>query len=304
MSSVYKYFSADVFDLVFKTPGQVSLKCSLPKDYNDPYELFLGIDLGSDTEGLATYKVVVGDIPQLYTTCFSASPSSNPMWAHYGKNHSGFVVEFDREALTETIKGSKIAEVAYRDTPDDSILAHIQRASVTGKARHSMFMMDAIIHHAYFTKQTCWSYEQECRLVNFNKYMSGSILEFPTTPIRSIISGTNAGSDFDNKASKMADEIGSKFYKERIGKSYAEPFFIDRGNRTNSHSAGTISQCQFVCEKCNEPTQINEEYCPWCKITESHITDASHRSMLVAIDRSGGLDDYIRQYLSIRDREK
>ena len=39
-SKIYKYFSAGVLDLVFARPAFCGIKCSLPKDYNDPYELF------------------------------------------------------------------------------------------------------------------------------------------------------------------------------------------------------------------------------------------------------------------------
>jgi hypothetical protein len=119
MSSIYKYFSQDVFDFVFQDDDQIGLKCSHPKDYNDPYELFLGVDLEVGTEGLSTYKVVVGDLPQFYTTCFSISASSSPMWAHYANNHTGFVVEFDRNDLIDSIDGSSINDISYRDSPDE-----------------------------------------------------------------------------------------------------------------------------------------------------------------------------------------
>ena len=41
---IYKYFSAEVLELIFKREGFVGIKCSLPNQYNDPYELFLGVD--------------------------------------------------------------------------------------------------------------------------------------------------------------------------------------------------------------------------------------------------------------------
>lgn len=44
MTKVYKYFSHDVFDLIFGREKSCGLKFSLPKDYNDPYELFLALD--------------------------------------------------------------------------------------------------------------------------------------------------------------------------------------------------------------------------------------------------------------------
>ncbi|WP_375280062.1 hypothetical protein [Pseudooctadecabacter sp.] len=50
MAKVYKYFSHEVFDLVFDREGFCGLKFSFPKDYNDPYELFLALDLSVPTE--------------------------------------------------------------------------------------------------------------------------------------------------------------------------------------------------------------------------------------------------------------
>lgn len=40
IKSIYKYLGPEMIDKVFQTDG-VTLRCSLPKDFNDPYELFL-----------------------------------------------------------------------------------------------------------------------------------------------------------------------------------------------------------------------------------------------------------------------
>ncbi|WP_232615383.1 DUF2971 domain-containing protein [Photobacterium carnosum] len=100
MGKIYKYFSHDVLELVFDREEYCGIKCSLPKDYNDPYELFLGMDLNTPPEQLAFYHDIIADIPQNPTSCFSLSPIVSPMWAHYAKNHTGFVLEFDLELKT------------------------------------------------------------------------------------------------------------------------------------------------------------------------------------------------------------
>jgi hypothetical protein len=41
---IYKYMGSDVLPLAFDEEGSVSIKFSFPKDYNDPFELFLSID--------------------------------------------------------------------------------------------------------------------------------------------------------------------------------------------------------------------------------------------------------------------
>ncbi len=297
--SIYKYFSADVFEYVFKDDQNIYLKCSLPKDYNDPYELFLGIHLTADTECLATYKTSLGDIPQLYTTCFATSGSSSPMWAHYAKNHSGFVVEFGIDEIQESLPDSRIKEITYRDTPDESILFHLQRAAVTGKARHTMWMMDAIVHHAYFTKQTCWSYEEEQRLFGINKHVKDSILSIENSCVKSIISGKNSSKDFDNNASLFANKIGARFLKSHIGKSYPRPFFRDEDDVSYIEIDTHTSPSPYTCDSCNEPTIEPVERCVWCNISDRDLANASHRSMLSAIHRMGGLDDYIQQFRAV-----
>lgn len=80
MTTIFKYFSEGVLEHVFFRDEHVGIKCSLPEDYNDPFELFLGVDLEQEAELLATYSDVVQKIPSLLTTCFSKSPIVSPMW--------------------------------------------------------------------------------------------------------------------------------------------------------------------------------------------------------------------------------
>lgn len=132
-NKIYKYFSHNVLDLVFSREGHCGIKCSLPKDYNDPFELFLGADLNVGPEGLATYRELIYELPQYASTCLSKSPVVAPMWAHYAQNHSGFVIEFDVEAIKEAFPDLAIKDVSYRDEPDDSIATSLARAAVTKK---------------------------------------------------------------------------------------------------------------------------------------------------------------------------
>lgn len=53
---IYKYFPKGSLDLVFERNGFCGVKCSLPKDYNDPFELFLGVDLNIGPQALAIYR--------------------------------------------------------------------------------------------------------------------------------------------------------------------------------------------------------------------------------------------------------
>ena len=100
-AKIYKYASPSVIDYVFESNDTCTIKCSFPKDFNDPYELFLTIDYNQPPDVLAFYKEVIGNIRQLPVTCFSKSPEVLPMWAHYSDNQQGFVVEFDEDLLKQ-----------------------------------------------------------------------------------------------------------------------------------------------------------------------------------------------------------
>src|SRR5690554_4891940 len=101
---VHKYIGGGHLAKVFERRNYLTLKCSHPKDFNDPYELFLTIDFRVRAEVLAFYADVIGKMPQHPVTCFSRTPANIPMWAHYADNLSGVVLEFDETALASEFK--------------------------------------------------------------------------------------------------------------------------------------------------------------------------------------------------------
>ena len=70
---LYKYLNPQVVDNVFIKDGHIGLKCDFPMNYNDPFELFVTIkseEVG-DSDYIAYFYEILGEIPQLPTTCFS-----------------------------------------------------------------------------------------------------------------------------------------------------------------------------------------------------------------------------------------
>lgn len=156
---IYKYLGPDILPLAFNEKGSVSIKFSLPKDYNDPFELFLSIDPSqTKPELLAFYRDIVQEIPQHPTTCFSKSPIVTPMWAHYASNLTGFVLEFDEELLMNFVNGSYVTDVKYLNETSSEVREQLERAYYVGKPRHAMWLNQAAGHIAYFSKHICWSY--------------------------------------------------------------------------------------------------------------------------------------------------
>lgn len=192
-SKIYKYLGAEVFNLALKDEGVCSFKCSYPKDFNDPYELFLTIDFQQSPEMLATYRDAIGELPQLPTTCFSKSPNVIPMWAHYAHGHRGIVLEFNETAFSESYPDIGFGDVDYLDEAREGLLDMLKRACYIGKPRYYYLLRKGVFSSAYYTKHTHWSYEQERRLVAGvdNVKMVGDLmlLEFPVDFISSVIVG-------------------------------------------------------------------------------------------------------------------
>jgi hypothetical protein len=89
----------------------------------------------------------------------------------YSQNHSGFVLEFDVQGLQDCFEDVEIKDVNYKNTPDPSLKDFLERATVTRKPRHSVWLMQKVVSEGYFSKYTEWSYEQECRLVAPRNYI-------------------------------------------------------------------------------------------------------------------------------------
>ena len=166
MKKLYKYLSPELFKLIFSNKDFVKFKSTFPKDFNDPYELFLTIDTeGVESEVLAFYQETAGTIPQLPTLCFSNQPDVVPMWAHYARESTGFVVELDEELLLTTFPDERIDDVNYSETSTIIDVNEVIRAYTTTKPRHTYFLQNSAFNAAYFTKSKYWSYEAERRFV-------------------------------------------------------------------------------------------------------------------------------------------
>lgn len=305
---IYKYFSPNILEVVFQRDGFAGVKCSTPNQYNDPYELFLGVDTSVSSDLLATYQEIVQNLPQLPTTCFSKSPTVTPMWAHYAANHSGFVLEFDVDALKKTFEDIAIRDVSYKDAPDGSIEQSLQMVAATKKPRHAVWLRQTVLSEAYFSKQTSWAYEQETRLVDFNQYveevLGNQILFVPLDCLSSIIVGKNFSVEALDDVKALANEKGLKWFTEEVGKAQSIPYFITETGTTSIFTGDGISNAEFICESCSEPVLEGNEYCAWCAITEFDRMDAASGNPFRILDRAGILEEYFEGVRNIERRKK
>jgi len=301
---IYKYMGPKILDLAFNPEDEkVGFKCSLPEDYNDPYELFLSIDRNLDPQMLAFYQESIGEVPQIPTTCFSKSPIVVPMWAHYAHTSRGFVVEIDEDELDAHFDEISICDVTYTDSPNENITPSLQRAFGTCKPRHTFFLHKILMHSAYFSKQTCWSYEQERRVVVPKQYIEdingNMIFSVPTDCVTAIIAGSKTEPEYLDRAAEIAAEVGCEYFQSFVGKSFPEKYMKDETGGVYIFDGEGVIESPANCDECNEPitppdTAVNEQKCSWCSISDSHREHAAENNPYRMLHELGMLDEHVQ----------
>lgn len=300
---LYKYLAPELADKALSRDG-ATLKFSLPSEFNDPFELFLTVDHNSPPETLAFYEEVIGELNMMPTTCFSRHPDVVPMWAHYGQNGEGFVIEVDEAQLrAELGDSSAIQNVTYRDSRAEDLAHSLARAQFRQKPRDVYFLRNSVYHAAYFTKASCWSYEKERRLVlndatNLVDVDGASLLSIPQHCVTAVILGSNTTAETKSQLRSYAAEIGCEVYECKIGRNNMSPFFLASDGSSRVFAEGAISRPENTCEVCSEPLQEGNR-CSWCRIQDAdrEVAAASNPWRLLAA--SGLLEDYIDSMSSI-----
>lgn len=304
--SLFKFFpkDEDLIDKVFIRENFCAVKCALPQDYNDPYELFLGVDNSVSTHDLAFYNDVVQEIPQIPTTCFSRSAISLPMWAHYASNNMGYVIEYNNEILNSYFPNASIQNMKYISKPDPNIAETLRRASQTLKPRWLGFLRQTVMYNAYFSKLEEWSYEKECRFVATGSYTekihSNDLLFIPIQAIKSIILGKNISPSNKDKLIEISEKYNIKIYTFNISKTSSEPFFTDLNGKSFLFNKEDIILAPKVCKACPQPLlNTKSELCEICSITEAHKENAMDRNTFRLLDHAGILDKYMNDFNKI-----
>lgn len=294
---IYKYFGPNLADIALSDNG-ATLKFSLPKDFNDPYELFLTVDFKADPGALACYQEAIGSLPQLPTTCFSNSPAISPMWAHYGLNVTGFVVEFNEDRLREHLPEAQFGDLIYRDAADDGLTEILFRVHMIKKPRYTYLLQKGVFHAAYYTKTSAWSYELERRMIVEESDVRASsnllLLDISLDCVTAIIAGARTDPDLVAALKQRAHNFGCFFYQMNIGKTHIEPFFLGEGRVPQVFNGEAIVPAANSCATCNEPLESDLERCSWCQITDEHRIEAAVGNPYRILADFGKLDDYIK----------
>jgi hypothetical protein len=219
------------------------------------------------------------------------------MWAHYAQNHQGFAVEFSEEKLVKAFPESSLGDVTYSDTPSEDLSDMLYRAYEIGKPRYTYFLQRGVFNAAYFTKTSCWSYEQERRMIvsesDTRKAGSLSLLDVPNDCITSIICGPRGSEQMKLALIKKAQEIECRYFELCIGKSSATPYFVDTDGQPFLFDQAEITPSHQYCEACNEPIAVAAEQCSWCQIDDELRQHVASRNPFRILDRAGLLESYI-----------
>lgn len=267
------------------------------------------MDFNIEPELLAAYAEAIGELPQFPTTCFSSSPIVIPMWAHYAQNHQGFVIEFSEEELERQLPECRIGNVEYSDQPIDDFSDLIARVVHIGKPRYTYMLRNSIFKAAYFTKTSCWSYEQERRLiVPENKIrIQGDmmLLDLPSTAIKNIICGARASAETKEKLRSITEESGFGYYELQVGRTRSVPYLVDCNGQSCNFDGSDIIPSENWCAECFEPIGPEQEKCSWCQIDDDMRSYAASKNPYRILHHIGVLDEYIREMDSItRDGQK
>lgn len=283
---LYKYSPPNVLTKMFARKGFVGLKCDLPKNYNDPFELFLSVNAkDADLEDIAYYLEILGEIPQMPTSCFSKRPDVVPMWAHYGRDHTGYAIEIDETALAGAVSLGYIEDIDYSDTMGTVDLGLVHFAATTLKFRHTHRVQTMAFRSAYLTKNRCWEYEMERRLVvnpdDISKINGLLILFIPVACITAIISAAKATRPDLRAHRKIAKQIGCPHYQLKIGRTSCVPYFTNTEKNSFRFDGTLIQPAEFVCDTCSEPIDDDEHStCNWCSVDDEAKANAAFKNPL------------------------
>ena len=211
---LYMYLPVNVYSIDHFS--QEELWGTLPSAFNDPFDSLVWIDKekielfcdqiydeklkGSKTDKNKFKRETLKTVEEIFAeardnfivSCFTTKNDSEIMWAHYGKNGTGFVLEYSvdeiEKCVAEYYKGhgfdllmDVINKVEYVDEYVDATEFAIDTVDYSINkliALHNRINYDKteydtkkLAQKMLIYKNTCWSYEEEHRVfvVNFSK---------------------------------------------------------------------------------------------------------------------------------------
>lgn len=300
---LFKFLGPDV---VSKALGDdsVSIRFSFPRDYNDPYELFLAPDKPlRDDDVRAYYEFFLHGIPQAPVTCFSRCPDSVLMWAHYCSESSGVCLGFDEDRLVDEFDYAFIHDVEYSDEPATISTDVVEYAATTTKRRHTVRVLEIANRAAYFRKRADWAYEKERRLVVVSDAVHEvggvQLANVAASCLTVILVGARASESVAELTERRAAAYGVPALRTNYGRLSTQPFFTSASG-TRVWEEPEFVQVARACVDCGEP--VNAERCEWCALSSDRVAAAGTGNALVIGLRLGVIDGLSLSFDDIEPR--
>lgn len=128
--------------------------------------------------------------------CFMKKFETPLAWAHYASSHKGFCIEYDFKAMTFAKKNSNLAQnhVNYVSELPEICLSEL------------LFSPHQALGKFTATKSVDWSYEQELRLVNFEK--KATSIDMPEgLKIKKLIAGHKMSVEHKQRLKDVAETL-------------------------------------------------------------------------------------------------
>lgn len=198
---LYKYYGHEAGKKALESRN---LGFRKPKNFNDPFELsFLSNSDGPHSKQ-AELKRVLDELRDTVAVLSLTRAPSNPlMWAHYGQDHTGFVVGYDvsDEFLSSqdySLIPVSAGDVVYTSTKSSHILNpemmdRIQNIFMSGMGSLGQIRDPETLSLArkiFLTKHASWVYEEEVRVVKILDSMFHESADFDRDARRSYYSLT------------------------------------------------------------------------------------------------------------------
>lgn len=185
----------------------------------------------------------------------------------------------------------------------------LYRASVIGKPRYVYLLQKGVFSAAYYTKTTCWSYEQERRMVihesETRRLGEMVLMDVPKNCVTALISVSRASDETIAALRDRAEELGCNYFHQRVGRTSALPYFIDSIENPYVFDGDGIRPSTRYCGSCNEPIPSATDECSWCRIDESYRNAAASRNPYRMMAHYGMLESYIEDMNGVgRDAPK
>lgn len=172
---LYKYYG---FEAGLSALKSRRLGFRIPAYFNDPFELSFLSNGSGDERKISTLHQKLEELSESVVILSLTRAHDNPlMWAHYGKEHEGFVIGYD--VNTEFLTSPQLniipvddGDVVYTNTKSKHILnksvmdkLHKVYLSAMGDIQTTNPELKSLARKIFLTKHASWVYEEEVRIV-------------------------------------------------------------------------------------------------------------------------------------------